>query len=515
MIEQKCRSVRTESILLAGILILGLLLRLYNLSAKSLWIDEIGEVIVASENIPLLLTGVASHLSPPLDYIILHFLLILGKSDFIVRLPSALFGVGSIAAVYLLGAELYSKKVGLISAFLIAISPYCIWYSQEARMYSLFLFLSILSIYFFFRWLKTDSTVLWAAYLILTTLALYTHYFAFFIIVVQTVFIIFILFGRKIKGVNTLFRGGLIPKFISSLVLMFIIFLPWLNVFLSQTGDLNRVLWYGLPADARFFYTISGLVIGAFNQYWGMAAIAIFCITAFGILYSLNDHTDRTILLLFWAVLPIMATFTLSYLRGPMTTDRNMIFIIPAFIILFAKGISDLDILCSKSISDIIKQIGVVPPGTVIVMVLMIIALLTVPAIERGYAQEKEDWQGLSDYLTRQVGNTDLIVIFRDSAEHLKYYYKGSAEIISLPQRLDDLKNDVILNKTYANRRIWIVGTPHSGLDSETKLWLDTNCRLERRGLTNGRGNVYNNCEINARDGILDLKCDSQTADFC
>lgn len=378
-LNQKVLNDRLIIAILIAILIFGFFLRIYTLDAKSLWVDEIGEVIVASNDILGVLMGASTHYSPPLDYLILHFFLILGKNNFIARLPSVVFGVASIGMIYLLGADFYSKKVGLISAFLLAISPFCIWYSQEARMYSLFLFLAIISFYFFFRSIKINSCFLWGTYLVSTILAIYTHYFAFFMIVVQLIFLMFIFFKdtshflvRKYEHckIPGLYKEGTFFKFCICLGIMFIFFLPQVNIFLSQTGNLKEVLVYGIKPDLNFFSEIIGTTVGITGIQGGMLgngifllitqwginkwiiALAlltmIFSIVIVGIQDSSKSYSNETILLILWYLLPILIIFILSYVRGPMTTSRNMIFIIPAFTILFAKGICDLGNKCKR-----------------------------------------------------------------------------------------------------------------------------------------------------------------------
>ena len=138
---------------------------MHSLGSKRLWFDEIGEAVVAKTIIPDLLPpyiatvqGIYYHLSPPLDYIILHFFLGSGTSEFFIRLPAAIYGILSILVIFLVGKEMYGVKEGLICSFLLAICPKAIYYSQEARMYSLFLLLSLLSLFIFHRINKSCNT---------------------------------------------------------------------------------------------------------------------------------------------------------------------------------------------------------------------------------------------------------------------------------------------------------------------------------------------------------------------
>jgi hypothetical protein len=92
-------------------------------------------------------------------------------------------GVATIPVAYLVGRELASRRAGLVLAALVAFNPLLVWYSQEARPYSLFALLGAVSLLFFARALRgrgPRDLWLWAA---ASVLALLTHYFAAFLVV--------------------------------------------------------------------------------------------------------------------------------------------------------------------------------------------------------------------------------------------------------------------------------------------------------------------------------------------
>src|SRR4029453_9461372 len=93
-----------------------------------------------------------------------------------VRSLSALAGTATIPVAYAAGAALVSRRTGLIAAALVAMNPFLVWYSQEARAYALFAFFSALSLMFFAR----RSALPWA---LASALAIATHYFAIFLVV--------------------------------------------------------------------------------------------------------------------------------------------------------------------------------------------------------------------------------------------------------------------------------------------------------------------------------------------
>src|SRR3989338_2066633 len=132
-----------------GILGLGIILRLISLN-QSLWLDEAINVMAAkSFSLPGMVTQYAvADFHPPGWFAVLWFWgKLFGYSEISVRLPSVIFGVVTIYITYLLGKKLVSKNLGLLAALLIAINPLHIYYSQEARMYSMAVLAVVVNIF--------------------------------------------------------------------------------------------------------------------------------------------------------------------------------------------------------------------------------------------------------------------------------------------------------------------------------------------------------------------------------
>ncbi|HVY55961.1 MAG TPA: glycosyltransferase family 39 protein, partial [Thermodesulfobacteriota bacterium] len=136
------------------IFLLGLGLRIYGLGTESLWYDEAVSVSASRLGIADQITWNLSHSdnNPPLYYSILHcWVSLFGDSEFSVRFPSAIFGSLSILAIYAIGNLLFGRKTGLIAALILATSVFHVWFSQEARAYTLLTLFTLLSFYYFLR----------------------------------------------------------------------------------------------------------------------------------------------------------------------------------------------------------------------------------------------------------------------------------------------------------------------------------------------------------------------------
>jgi len=169
------------------IVVLGITLRGYNLGARSIHFDEMNSLIwsgAVTEYTADLPDGWDLIKDPiynvfPLYYWILQlWMRLVSPSEIMLRIISVIFGVALIPVVYLIASELFSKKVGLLSAFFAATSPFFIYYSQFGKAYSLMFFTTSLSLYFFLTALKYDKNRFWVGYSFVLVLSILSHYYA-------------------------------------------------------------------------------------------------------------------------------------------------------------------------------------------------------------------------------------------------------------------------------------------------------------------------------------------------
>lgn len=138
--------------LVIGFVLIGLLIRLVNLSGLTLWVDEYVHVLGVRDfiagNGPLMPYDGNGFLY---NVLMLPFFAIFGDSPFLGRLPSVLAGAGSIYLIYILAKEILNEKIGIYVAFFTAFSLYMIFWSRVARNYSIFLFTYLLLLWTFYK----------------------------------------------------------------------------------------------------------------------------------------------------------------------------------------------------------------------------------------------------------------------------------------------------------------------------------------------------------------------------
>jgi 4-amino-4-deoxy-L-arabinose transferase-like glycosyltransferase len=184
---------------LALLTALGAALRFASLDLQSFHHDE---VITAARVIPgsfsdMLHAVKKSESNPPLYYVLAWgWAKAFGTGEFGLRSLSALFGTGTVLLAYCVGAELASRRAGLIAAALVAVNPMLIWYSQEARSYAVLVFFCAASLLFFVRALRTGGGRDLALWALASALALCSHYFAVFLVAAETVWLLAALRAR-------------------------------------------------------------------------------------------------------------------------------------------------------------------------------------------------------------------------------------------------------------------------------------------------------------------------------
>jgi len=184
---------------LAFLTALGAAMRFASLDVQSFHHDE---VITAARVIPgsfadMLDQVKRSESNPPLYYVLAWgWAKAFGTGEVGLRSLTALFGAATVPIVYCVGAELASRRAGLIAAALAAVNPMLIWYSQEARSYAVLVFFCAVSLYFFVRARHTGKGRDLAFWALASALALCSHYFAVFAVAIEALWLLIALRSR-------------------------------------------------------------------------------------------------------------------------------------------------------------------------------------------------------------------------------------------------------------------------------------------------------------------------------
>lgn len=313
------------TILLAAITLLGLFLRLYRLGYHDLWYDEACSVIKASD-INHFFKNITGNTHPPLYNIILHYWTkLFSFSELSVRLPSAMAGIFSIPLIYKVGTHFYSKKIGILSAFFLSISPLHVWYSQEARMYSLSVFAILIMVLFFLRLTEEYTTLNWIIFAIISEINLCLNYFSLLILVAALVFILF----EKYPGIKKLFFYALLIT-----VLNFPIILLMTKHFLK----INSIFWIPLRSPQEIVIIIASLFLGYTAGHLDYTIIIAICLLMIFVWLKKVKCIKKEFLLFNYSIAPLLILALISLL-APILLPRYIILFSPFLYILIASAL--------------------------------------------------------------------------------------------------------------------------------------------------------------------------------
>jgi mannosyltransferase len=213
---------RRELWALGGITLLAAVVRFATLDLQSYQNDEAvtaGKVLLP-DLFDTLREVAEGERSPPLYYLIAWlWAQPFGTGEVGLRSLSAIVGTLTVPSAWLAARELVSARVALLAAALVAISPYLVWFSQEARSYSFLVLFSTLALAFFARSLRAPSKGAFAAWALMSALALCSHYFAAFVIAPQALWLLWSMARAHRQVIPAVAAVGLVALALAPLAL--------------------------------------------------------------------------------------------------------------------------------------------------------------------------------------------------------------------------------------------------------------------------------------------------------
>jgi hypothetical protein len=373
---------------------------------QSLWLDEaIGALAVRDFSyFGILNDFLRSDNHPPFYYLVLKVWTdVFGYSELSLRAPSILFGLGTVYFTYLI-AEQVSKKTVLklgnisiafpdMSAILIATSQIHIYYSQEARMYSLAALFAASSVYFFVKILRRSHVGLWVLFSLSITVLIFTDYVPVFLL---PVFWMMALVKSKDKKWWRNYLVSHIPILVLGLV--------WLPTFLAQ-AEKGRWLVSTLPAWKQVAggATLKQAVLVWFKFVLGRISLInktiyylFVLISSIPFVYSLYlsfSNRKRASMVWYWLLIPLTLGFLTSF-WFPAFIYFRFIYVLPAFYLLIAHGVSKTS-----------KKWRIY-----LIAVLLIINIFSWSIYIFDERQQREQWKQSVDFIEANAEKGDIVI---------------------------------------------------------------------------------------------------------
>jgi len=440
-------STYRNPLLLAVITAGAAYLRFHFLAHKSLWFDEGISAGIARLDWPNFLHLLwVREANMALYYVLLKLWMAFGMGEFYVRTLSVIFALAAVPVVYALGTRLFGARAGLIAALLLSVNAFHVRYSQDARAYTLLVFLCALSSWLWVRCMDEPTPRNWQLYTLASILTVYSHFYGILVVLAQ--WLSLALMPRENRpGGSPLrylrfFAYGMLP----------------IAIFLWRAGT-EPLSWLQRPNGPilrHFFQSLAGnggaILLGLYILSWIAAAYAR--------LRSEQTRRWRYDFLFVWLAFPIVAVVAVSQFKSVFLA-RYLIVCLPASVLLAAAGISRLR--------------NAVQAG-----LLLAIVALSVSGVYAYYQRDfdvgRDDWRGATQYVLAHTEPGDGIFFYTapgrmpfeyyrallgHSARDPEVLYPRSGERITYRDFLVRPLAEVLQNPPPDRRRVWLFLNEH------------------------------------------------------
>jgi mannosyltransferase len=387
-------------LIVSFLIIIGTFLRLYHLDFNSFWLDEAATHVFTQQSIGEYwqLLSSLGEVHPPLFYLVEKIILPFGTSEFLYRLFPAIFGILTIPLFYIIGKKMFGSPVGIIMAALITFSPFHIQYSQDARMYTMLLFITAIALIFYLEAIKSNNLKYWLLFGLASALAIWTHFMAFIIIGTLIIYYIFYLVKEKKSPKNLIFSIVVIGVLLSPLI--FII----KGVFFNRIGSAPT---WGYTGD--LFIVKSIIVLFSNNPISFFFFAILFCLGTVWLFFELRE---KFYFIFTIVTISLVTGFFLSY-KMPID-PRYFIFLLPFLYAIIAS--SSLPFLQKASEKTVIA-----------IFIVLCICVWSTQLYGYYCTPINEDWRAASAFIKNTARTNDIIILMPDYNQvPFNFYYNNS-----------------------------------------------------------------------------------------
>ena len=423
-----------DVVLLLAAIGVGVWARLHDLDAESIWLDEATTFERARFALDELVSNTVAKLHIPTYFVFMHYFLQLGDDEWMMRLPSALFGMAKLPLIAAAGWVVGGPRVAVPATLMLALAPAHIRYDQEARMYAMQTFGTCLALVGQvwivvhpcdavrctpWAWLRGNdiegssraARIAWLGWIAGVVLALYAHNTSALYLVAASCAMV-MLFAS-----NEDLRWRLLLHWVIANLVVLVLWAPWLPTLLAQTQTDRFVgrAWGGVPSVERVLKEASYLFLGARGAVpikWLMLALG-----ALGV-WHLRSRRVLLVVLLLLAVMSPGLVWLIS-LKKPMFMPRILLWGGPAYYVLAACGVAALRWRAIQLVT------------------LALLMWFGVQELDRTYYKQviKTDWRRIAQELSTHTGPEVLVLTNSFKEERvLSYYAERHTDPFVLPR---------------------------------------------------------------------------------
>ncbi|HTV11784.1 MAG TPA: glycosyltransferase family 39 protein [Acidimicrobiales bacterium] len=342
------RAMSATAVLLGcAVVVVGLVARF--LAPNGLWLDEALSVNIAKLPLTQMPGALVQDGSPPLYYLFLHYwMLLFGQGEFAVRSMSAVFSVLALPLFWVAGLRAGGRRAAWAALLLCASSPWAIYYSSYARMYSMMALEAVLLYLALLRALEAPTRGRLACMAVLTAACMYTHYWNLYLLGVVAAWVLWRAVSEAARQVPAPGHApGAARKIAWAMLGGGLLFLPWSPVFVFQVLHTGSP-WSAPPSPANLL-AVTGYFAGEGD--WSQLLALIFFVlvglaffarpgaTARSVVVELKVQ-PRTRLLGLLLLGSLVVAVVVGAVTGAAFDERYIAVVFPAFVLVCALGLT-------------------------------------------------------------------------------------------------------------------------------------------------------------------------------
>ena len=449
-------------------------LRLHGLAAGSLWADEGNSWAMAVRPLAAIAPAAAADIHPPLYYYLLHFWArLFSTSEAGLRSLSVLAGCALVALSYAWAAQIAGFGAGIAAGVLAALSPFAIYYSQEARSYILLAGLGLGSS---MAWSACVSSAPQArrlglaelAWLGLTAACLWTHYLGSLVVCLQGLFVLGIAVCRR-SG-----RSALLARWALLWLLLFVLYAPWL-----KASARSLAAWPAIAPQFGLGFFLKELG----RLYTGGPTVQLpapFALLCFLPLLALPLRPGRTTVWLpLFAVAgllwPAVSLWVASLLR-PAYREKFLLLGLPYYHVALGCAVA----WAARAAKRLSGSSAAALCATVLLLAPLLASLQGLLRYYEAQPRLRDDYRGIAAYIAAVATEQDAVILNAPGQQEVfAYYYHGAAPVYPLPRQRPPEKQPLASELAQLAARhecIFAVfwGTPESDPEGLIENWLDS-----------------------------------------
>ncbi len=465
MVDQRRRYVW----LLAAVTLVGLVLRLVSLGSD-LWLDELSPV-VNSRNTTVLqvfLTRFSFNNHLLNNLLVKAAMSVFGEREWAVRLPAMLWGTATIPAMYWVSRQLLSRHASLCSALLLAVSYHHIFFSQDARGYTSYLFLSLVSSVLLVKGLRTGAPQTWTAFVLTTVLNFAALLLSGFVFAAHIIVAGLSLFripqggerSRALRRLSMVFGGTAVLG-----CLIYVAVVPQMLALLRPTyADPSSGF---SPFSLELFRELARGIGAGFGPGWLLGAVPFLGLAAAGYVILVRRHWTLAMALTLPCLLQATFFVTLKLIFYP----RMFILALPLTILVAVQAISTASDALARALKRDASLASWVRGGVV-----LLLCVVSVAALPRYYTTPKQPYRASLAHV-ESARQPDGIVIEIHYAGGLKYYRERANVDSGMYFQARTVETLDAIVAAHRGRPVWLVTTFPRALRSAVP---DLDARIKR-----------------------------------